>query len=139
MFSNCIEDNKYHRKPPSISGPGLIYWLPGLLFIDVSLSTYSYLKPSAGLTTAVLSGTMPRPLKDIKDVEAALLLYFASALKCFRVCGIRSHFTEAVSHQSVLNEICLCFSILLTVIILVNTRAFNKGAWPLPDSNNKSN
>lgn len=34
-----------------------------------------------------------------------------------------------------LNEIYLLgFSILLTVIILVNTEAFNKGALPLPDS-----
>lgn len=34
-----------------------------------------------------------------------------------------------------LNEISLLgFSILLTVIILVNTEAFNKGALPLPDN-----
>lgn len=53
------------------------------------------------------------------------------------MCGIRIHFGKPVSHQCVLNEICLHgFSILLTVIILVNTGAFNKGALPLPDSSN---
>lgn len=61
--------------------------------------------------------------------------YICSHFELFRVCGIRSHFSEAVSHQYVLNEICLLgFSILLTVIILVNTEAFNKGDLALLDS-----
>lgn len=47
----------------------------------------------------------------------------------------RIRLTEAVSHQRLLNEICLLgFLIVLTVIILVNSEAFNKGALPHLDS-----
>lgn len=57
--------------------------------------------------------------------------YICRSFELFWVCGIRIHFTEAVSHQYVLNEICLLgFSIPLTVVILVNTKAFNKELCP---------
>lgn len=70
------------------------------------------------------------PLK-ITNTQRQCCSYIFIPFELLGVRGIRSHFTEAVSHQCVLNEICLLgFSILLTVIILVSTEAFNKGALP---------
>lgn len=79
------------------------------------------------------------PLK-ITNTRRQCCSYIFNPFELLGVRGIRSHFTEAVSHQCVLNEICLLgFSILLTVIILVSTEAFNKGALPSLDcwSNNR--
>lgn len=70
------------------------------------------------------------PLK-ITNTRRQCCSYIFIPFELLGVHGIRSHFTETVSHQCVLNEICLLgFSILLTVIILVSTEAFNKGALP---------
>ena len=117
----------------TVNIPQVLIPSPGSLSL-IGLWVFSFLKPFAKMMAAAWSVPCQGPSK-IMNTWRQRRSFVCSRFELFLVCGFRSHFTEAVSHQCALNEICLLgFSILLTVIILVNTEAFNKGVLPLVDS-----
>lgn len=114
-FINLMFSNKTVRKYPL---------LPSKLKLTVSycLLGFSYTK----LMTAILSATLPRSFEDNEYVETVPWLYLKPL---WTVSGFwnQNSLHKAVSHQSLLNEICLLgFLIRLTVIMHVNCDSFFK-------------